>query len=140
MPVSFDYQVSSFLLKRKKQLVNWILLVAYVEKKEIEKIDFVFCSDEFLLELNRKFLSHKTYTDILTFDYSEGNEIMAEIYISIDRVKENALKLKVSFEEELHRVMIHGVLHCFGYEDKKKASQKKIRRKEDEYLRLLAEM
>src|SRR5258706_11540372 len=144
MPVSFHYQIPHFRLKNKKQITEWILLVAFLEKREIERIDFNFCSDEFLFELNKKFLSHKTYTDILTFDYSEGIKVIAEIYISIPRVKENAATFSnvsnfgkgSSFDIELRRVILHGVLHCFCYSDKSDREKKLIRRKEDEYLKL----
>ena len=140
MAVSFHYQIPSFKIKNKKRIADWILLIAFLEKKEIEKVDFIFCNDEFLWKLNKEFLSHKTYTDVITFDYSEANKTIAEIYISVDRVTENAASLNFSFEKELHRVMIHGVLHCFGYSDKNDRDRKTMRRKEEECLRLLEEM
>ena len=140
MPVSFQYQVSSFKVKNQKLLINWFLTVAFLENKEIEKIDFVFCNDEFLLTLNQKFLKHKTLTDILTFDDSTKRKISAEIYVSIPRVKENATYFKVGFIDELHRVMIHGLLHCCGYKDKHEKERNRIRRKEDEYLQLLDQL
>jgi len=140
MPVSFHYQISSFKIKNKKRIIDWLLAVAFLEQKEIEKIDFIFCDDEFLLSLNQKFLHHKTLTDIITFDDSSKKEIDAEIFISIPRVKENATYFKVGNEDELHRVMIHGVLHCSGYGDKTEIDKKRMRKKEDEYLRLLQKM
>lgn len=141
MRISFHYQVPSFRIKNKKRLTDWILLIAFLEKKEVEKIDFIFCNDEYLLQLNKKFLSQKNYTDILTFNYSEKKKsITAEIYSSIDRVRENAKLFNVSFEEELHRVIIHGILHCMGYHDKNDRDQRKMHNKEDECLRLLEEM
>ena len=141
MRISFYYQVPSFRIKNKKRLTDWILLIAFLEKKEIEKIDFIFCNDEYLLHLNKKFLSHKTYTDVLTFNYSEKKKsIIAEIYCSIDRIKENARVFKVSFEQELNRVIAHGILHCMGYHDKNDHDRRKIRKKEDECLRLLAQL
>lgn len=115
-------------------------MVAHEEKKVIESVGYVFCNDEFLLALNKKFLSHKTLTDIITFDYSQKNKIVAEIYISIDRVKENAFLFKNSISEELNRVMIHGVLHCMGYGDKNEKDKKKMRSKEDYYLKLLNDL
>lgn len=141
MPISFSYQISSFKIKKKKQVSDWILLVAYLQNKGIEKIEYIFCDDDYLLQLNKKYLSHQTLTDIITFNYNKQKEsIVAEIYISIERVKENAVNFKISFEEELHRVIIHGLLHCFGYNDKKNAEQKRMRRKEDEYLKLLTSL
>ena len=138
MPIAFYYQVPSFSVKNKKQVQEWILTVAFIEKKEIEKIDYVFCNDEFLLGLNTKFLHHKTLTDIITFDDSQDNVISAEIYISIPRVKENAAIFETSFQKELYRVMIHGVLHCMGYRDKSKKDQRKMRRLEEKYLRMIS--
>jgi rRNA maturation RNase YbeY len=140
MPVSFHYQVPSFRVKNKKKIIDWILLIAFLEKKEIEKVDFVFCDDAYLLHLNKNFLSHATLTDIITFDYSGKRIITAEIYISIERVKENKTNFEVSFEEELHRVMIHGVLHCFGYGDKTAAESRRMRREENRCLKLLNEI
>jgi probable rRNA maturation factor len=140
MPVSFHYQIPSFRIKNKKKITDWILLIAFLEKKEIEKVDFVFCDDEYLLLLNKHFLSHVTLTDIITFDYSEKKIITAEIYISVERVNENKTNFKVSFEEELHRVMIHGVLHCLGYGDKSEAEKKIMRREETKCLKLLNEI
>ncbi|HYV92459.1 MAG TPA: rRNA maturation RNase YbeY [Chitinophagales bacterium] len=147
MPVSFHYQVPSFKIKNKYRIIDWILLIAFLQKKVIEKVDFIFCNDEFLLKLNKEFLAHKAYTDVITFNYSEANNIIAEIYISIDRVRENAISFsegiltdKFSFDKELSRVMIHGVLHCFGYTDKNDRDKKMMRRKEEECLRLLEEM
>jgi probable rRNA maturation factor len=140
MPVSYHYQIPSFKIKSKKRVTDWILLIAFLEKKVIEKVDLIFCNDEFLLKLNQEFLSHEAYTDVITFDYSKAGKIVAEIYISIDRVKENSFTFKFSFDTELSRVMIHGILHCFGYLDKTDRDKKIIRRKEEECLRLLEEM
>lgn len=141
MRISFHYQFPSFRIKNKKRLTDWILLIAFLSKREIEKIDFIFCHDQYLLALNKKFLSHKNYTDVLTFNYSEKNKsITAEIYISTDRVRENAKLFSISFEQELNRVMIHGILHCMGYNDKNAHDRKKMRSKEDQCLRMLAEM
>jgi probable rRNA maturation factor len=141
MRISFHYQVPSFRIKSKKRITDWILLIAFLEKKEIEKIDFIFCDDKYLLQLNKKFLSHKNYTDVLTFNYSEKKKsINAEIYISIDRVRENASLFNISFAEELNRVIVHGLLHCLGYHDKNDHARRQMRKKEDKCLLLLAEM
>jgi probable rRNA maturation factor len=106
------------------------------EKKGIGDLTYVFCSDEYLLSLNQKFLNHNTLTDIITFDYSEAKTLSGEIYISIERVAENAEKFKVAFEDELHRVMIHGVLHLAGYKDKRPAEKALMRKKEEASLSL----
>lgn len=120
-----------FSLKNKRKIVQWIIETIEKEKKTCGQIFFVFCSDTFLLDLNQRFLKHNTYTDIITFDYTEGKNLNGEIYISIDRVKENAQKFKVDFEKELLRVIIHGILHLAGYKDKTKEQKEKMRKKED---------
>ena len=120
--------------------MDWVLLVAYLQQKEVEDLSYVFCTDDYLLDLNKKFLRHNTFTDIITFDYSKGKKISAEIYISTQRVEENAKNLGVPFRKELHRVMIHGVLHCMGYSDKTQRAKSAMRKKEDKYLDLLSEM
>jgi probable rRNA maturation factor len=103
----------------------------------INEINYIFCSDSYLLSLNKGFLKHNTLTDIITFDNSEGTGSMeGEIYISIERVKENATKYDVSFEDELNRVMIHGILHLLGYKDKKPSEKALMRKKEEAYLSL----
>jgi len=122
-------------LPRKKNL--WIKEVARREKKTIKEINYIYCSDKYLLQLNQGFLNHKTLTDIITFDNSEGkNGLEGEIYISIERVQENALKFNNEFEDELHRVMIHGVLHLIGYKDKKPSEKALMRKKEEACLSL----
>ncbi|MFN4233459.1 MAG: rRNA maturation RNase YbeY [Bacteroidia bacterium] len=120
-----------FTLKNKRKIAQWIIETIEKEKKTCGQISFVFCSDTFLLDLNQRFLKHNTYTDIITFDYTEGKNLNGEIYISIDRVKENAQKFKVDFKKELLRVIIHGILHLAGYKDKTKEQKEKMRKKED---------
>lgn len=129
---NFDVKV---ILKNKKIIAKWIESTIEKENKTCGKIAYVFCSDEFLLDLNQRFLNHNTYTDIITFDYSEGKTLNGEIYISIDRVKENAQKFEVDFEKELLRVIIHGALHLAGYKDKNKEQKEKMRKKEDASLK-----
>jgi len=116
-----------------ERLVEWILETIESEGQELTRLDIVFCSDAFLLEINQKHLGHDFYTDIITFPLNE-NPLLAEIYISIDRVKENAQSLHIPFENELHRVMIHGVLHLCGYDDHEEEDIQIIRKKEDFYL------
>ena len=106
------------------------------EGKEIEAINFIFCSDEYLLELNQEHLDHNTFTDIITFELSpKGKPLVADIYISIERIRENSRLFKVSFKEELHRVIFHGVLHLCGYKDKKAVDQKRMREMEGVWLK-----
>jgi rRNA maturation RNase YbeY len=133
--VYFFFQGVSVYLENRIQLKNFIHSILKKEEKKLECLNFVFCTDKALLEINRQFLYHDFYTDIITFDLSEKKGINAEIYISVDRVKENALNLGVSFKSELHRVVFHGVLHLCGYKDKNKVERTKMRQKEDECLR-----
>ena len=131
MPISFNNQSIPFKLKNKAKLKLWIKSVVEKEKHTLGTINYVFCDDAELLEINLKHLNHNTFTDIITFDYTEGVKINSDIFISINRVEENAKKFKVSFEEELHRVIIHGVLHLCGYKDKSKSDTELMRKKEN---------
>lgn len=132
--ISFTNADIKFSLKNKKSIAQWIAKTIEKEKKDIGKIAYIFCSDEFLLDINQRYLNHNTYTDIITFDYSQGKTLNGEIYISIDRVRENAQKFEGTVEKELLRVVIHGVLHLVGYKDKTKVQKEKMRKKEDKYL------
>ena len=136
MPNSFNNQSIPFKLKNKAKLKLWVKSVVEKEKHTLGTINYVFCDDSELLEINLKHLNHNTFTDIITFDYTEGLKINSDIFISINRVEENAKKFKVSFEEELHRVMIHGVLHLCGYKDKSKSDTELMRKKENWALNL----
>ena len=133
MPVQFHSFYPGYSLKKQKTAGKLILSLVRNEKKKAGEINYVFCSDKFLLGLNKKFLKHNTLTDIITFQYP-SKKLSGEIYISIPRVKENAKKFGNSFNHELHRVMIHGALHLCGYKDKTAAQKKKIRNTEDYYL------
>ncbi len=132
--VCFFFQNVKVSLTNRTHLKNYIRTIFKKEGKELESLNYIFCTDNALLDINRKYLKHDFYTDIITFNLSENSAIRAEIYISIDRVRENARKLGVSFKSELHRVIFHGVLHLSGYNDKTKAEINKIREKEDFYL------
>jgi probable rRNA maturation factor len=140
MGISFSNQSHKFTLTGKKKLIEWILLVCFLEKRVLEEINYIFCDDTFLLMLNKQYLKHTALTDIITFDYSTRKKINAEIYISIDRVRANAATYKVSLAEELRRVMIHGVLHCIGFTDKTNRTRAVMRRMENKYLLLYSEM
>lgn len=120
----------------KKKLRLWLAAIAVSEKKKIKNLAYNFCSDEELLQINQGFLKHNTYTDIITFDYCEGDIIIGEIYISAERVAENAQKLKTLFEEELLRVIAHGLLHLCGHKDKKPEHIKKMRSAENRAIKL----
>lgn len=118
---------------------RWIKLVAASQGRKVGHINYIFCDDERILEVNKEFLQHDYYTDIITFDYGSEKQISGDIFISIDTVKSNAEGLKISFEDELHRVIIHGILHLCGQGDKTDESQAEMTRKEDEALKKLAE-
>jgi rRNA maturation RNase YbeY len=122
-------------LTRRTGLKKFLISIIKKEGKRLAALQVVFCSDEYLLAINRQFLNHDFYTDILTFDLSaKGQPIDAEIYISVDRVRENALYYRTSLKEELHRVIFHGVLHLCGYKDKTAKDQSLMRKKEGQYL------
>jgi probable rRNA maturation factor len=139
LTITFNNQDIAFNLKHKNRLKNWLKDALKKEGKKADAINYIFCSDEYLLEYNRKYLQHNSYTDIITFDNSEKNQkgeliLSGDIFISIDRVNENAKKYDVVFEEELRRILIHGVLHLAGYLDKNKKDKELMTKKEDEYL------
>lgn len=129
--ISFNYE-TDFQLDHEEAFENWISRVIASESKELGEISYIFCDDEYLHKINVEYLNHDDLTDIISFDYSEGKILQGDIFISIDRVKDNAHDFKVPFEEELKRVMIHGVLHYCGYKDKSEADEKVMRSKEDE--------
>ncbi|SMO53391.1 rRNA maturation RNase YbeY [Solitalea koreensis] len=135
MAISFFTEDIKFDLKNKLAVKKWIQATAKAEGKKLKEINYIFCSDEYLLNINQTYLDHDTYTDIVTFDNSEKEgEIISDIFISVERTRENAQKFSVPEIDELHRVMIHGVLHLCGYKDKTDAQQKLMREKEDFYL------
>ena len=133
--ISFTNQEVSLQLRDKLLLKSFLMTIFTKEGKKFKSLSYIFCTDQFLLKLNQQYLNHDTFTDILTFALSNSPlPIVAEIYISVDRVKENARDLKIDFLTELKRVMIHGILHLCGYEDHTKAEKKLMREKEDHYL------
>src|SRR5258706_7549199 len=136
MPIRFFYEEVDFKLKHPNKVRLWITESAKKEKRQISEVNYIFCSDKYLLSLNQDYLKHNTLTDIITFDNSEGSVIAGEIYISFERVNENASKYDSGLTDELHRVMIHGILHLCGYEDKKPTEKTLMRKKEDAYLSL----
>jgi probable rRNA maturation factor len=129
-----------FTLRNKSDIPNWLIAIAKKHKRKIISLNYIFVNDKHLLEMNRKFLQHNTFTDIITFDYSEElqnkNFIKGEIFISIDRVKENARKFKTTEKDELHRVMAHGLLHLCGFKDKSATDKKEMRSQEENALDL----
>jgi len=138
--ISYYSENSTFRLKNKRLINAWIREIIRREGKRPKDISFIFCDDSYLSGLNETYLKHKNLTDIITFDYCEDKIVSGEIYISIDRVKENAIKFKKTFNNELCRVMIHGMLHLAGYSDKTKSDKLDMRAKEDECLLLLEKL
>lgn len=139
MSIQFHMADATLPLKHRTAVKEWLGDVALKNRKRIGQLDYVFCSDAYLLNINKQFLNHDTYTDIITFDYTADAVLGGEIYISIDRVKENALKFDVAVTEELCRVMVHGLLHLAGYKDKTAGQKQEMRDAEDAALALLFE-
>lgn len=135
--ITFHSEDVDFHLVNEKKRIKWIKDSIKNEAKKVGEISYIFCSDEYLHKMNLEYLNHDTYTDIITFDYTEENIVSGDIFISIDRVKENAIKFKTHFENELSRVIIHGALHLMGYKDKTPQQKEQMRSKEDFYLSLL---
>lgn len=135
--IEYNYQMPFEFICQDK-VSRWISESIQTENHNEEEVNYIFCSDAYLQKLNVKHLSHNTLTDIITFDYNLGRAISADIFISIERIDENANKFGVTFNDELHRVMIHGILHLCGYNDKTEDGKKLMRKKEDYYLSLRA--
>jgi probable rRNA maturation factor len=135
--IHFHFLRDGFSLSDRSNLKVFIGSLFKKEKKRLDQLSYIFCSDEYLLKINRQYLKHDFFTDIITFDLSgQGQAINAEIYISVDRVRDNARDFKSSFKNELHRVIFHGSLHLCGYKDKRLADKRKMRQMEDNCLRL----
>lgn len=135
--INFFKEDISFRLPKIKEKRDWLNRCIESEDKLTGEISYVFCSDDYLHQMNLQYLNHDTLTDVITFDYSEGNLLSGDIYISIPRVKENAQIFSLTFQEELNRVMVHGILHLCGYKDKTAKEVKKMRSKEEEKLGLI---
>ena len=133
--ISFNYE-SDFILDNESVYIDWLSKVIISELKNEGEINYIFCDDDYLLEINQQYLEHDTLTDIISFDYSIGNELHGDIFISIERVLENASDFNVSFEDELKRVMVHGVLHYCGYKDKSEQDEQLMRDKEEEKMKM----
>ncbi len=125
-----------FLFKNKIANNRWLKMVAGSEIKTLGDISIIFCSDNYILDVNIRYLHHDYFTDVITFDYCEGNKLSGDLFISIDSVRENSIEFGTEFDEELHRVIVHGLLHLIGYDDHTPEDQKIMRAKEDYYLSL----
>ena len=136
MAIQYFTEDIDFQLEQSKDVFSWLEESIRKEECEVGEINYIFCSDNYLLKVNQDYLEHDYYTDIITFDYRVGSLINGDLFISIDRVKENASDQKVSEKDELHRVMVHGLLHIIGYKDKSPEEERLMRSKEDFYLSL----
>lgn len=132
--LTFNYETDFSLPKEEAIFEKWIAKIIASEGKTMGEINYIFCDDDYLHEINVQYLDHDTLTDIITFDYTENNEISGDIFISVERVKDNANDFSVSFETELLRVMAHGILHLCGYKDKTDADSQQMRQKEEEKM------
>ncbi len=134
--VIYNVEDIDFQLVNQNLLSEWIEKTIHTEGATLGAVSYIFCSDDYLHQMNVEYLNHDTLTDVITFPYND-NPIEGDIFISIDRVKDNAQDLNIPFNDELHRVMIHGVLHLCGYTDESDEQEAEMRRKEDEYLKIL---
>ena len=131
--IDFNYE-TEFTIENEEAIATWLSRVIVSENKKEGEINYIFCDDEYLLKINLEYLNHDTLTDIISFDYSMGNELNGDIFVSVERIRDNANDFKVSFEDELKRVLVHGILHYCGYKDKTDEEEKIMRSKEDEKL------
>lgn len=131
--IQFEVEIK-YSLKEKRRIKEWLNLVAFEEGNKIQNLNFLIVGDKRMIHFNKTYLNHDYSTDIITFDNSENKKISGDIVISIERVKENSKKYKVKLEDELRRVMVHGLLHLLGYDDKNEKEKKRIRKKENYYL------
>jgi len=134
MPINYQSQDIKFVLKEKRKISRWINDVIKSHQKKLGNVSYIFCSNEYILELNQKYLNHNYFTDIITFDYCSDNKVEGDIFISVDTVLDNSHRFKTNFNDELLRVIIHGVLHLVGFSDKTAKQQKQMRVLEDKAL------
>jgi len=133
--INFNYE-SEFTLDNEEAIATWLSSVIVSEDKSEGEINYIFCDDDYLHKINVEYLNHDTLTDIISFDYTMGNEISGDIFVSIERVLDNSKDYNTGFEDELKRVLVHGVLHYCGYKDKTEADEALMRRKEDEKINM----
>jgi len=134
--ILFYQEETDFQLPQEDQTIEWLRKVAALESVQIDTLCYIFCSDDYLLNINQTYLQHNYFTDIITFPY-ESDPIIADLFISIDRVSENAQAFETGFDHEIHRVMVHGLLHLIGFDDHEESDKTMMRKKENDYLRLL---
>lgn len=136
LPFFFFTEDRNYRLTQKSLVREWLQQAVDDHQRSVREINYIFCSDHYLHSINKRFLRHDTFTDIITFDYAESAVIRADVYISVDRARENAITYNVSVIDEIHRLLIHGLLHLLGYGDKSKDEQAVMRTKEEYYLSL----
>ena len=134
--ISYFFEDTGFIFKGKTLNNKWLKLVAESEIRRIGQINIIFCSDNYILDVNQRYLQHDYFTDIITFDYCEGDRLSGDLFISVDTVRENSIEYGTDFNDELNRVMVHGVLHLIGYDDHSDEDVAQMRKKEDYYLSL----
>ena len=132
--VSYFFEDINFKFNRRRLTSQWLKFTAESEIKRIGQVNIIFCSDNYILDINQKYLQHDYFTDIITFDYCEGMTLSGDLFISVDTVRENAIFYGTEFDDELNRVIVHGLLHLIGYDDHSEEDQKTMRSKEDYYL------
>lgn len=136
LPFFFFTEDREYRLIKKSEVRGWLQQAADDHNRRIREVNYIFCSDHHLHQINKRFLRHDTYTDIITFDYSEDDLIRSDVYISVDRARDNAKTYAVSMQDEVHRLLIHGLLHLLGYADKTPSEQEQMRSREEYYLSL----
>ena len=134
--ITFHFEDTKFEFKRKVLTRKWLKLVAESEIRRVGDIAVIFCSDNYILDVNRRYLEHDYFTDIITFDYCEGDRLSGDLFISVDTVRENSVEYGTDFDEELDRVIVHGVRHLIGYDDHTEEETAQMRAKENYYLSL----
>ena len=132
--VSYFFEDTNFKFNRRRLTSQWLKFTAESEIKRIGQVNIIFCSDNYILDINQKYLQHDYFTDIITFDYCEGKTLSGDLFISVDTVRENSIFYGTEFDDELNRVIVHGLLHLIGYDDHSEEDQKTMRSKEDYYL------
>ena len=132
--VSYSFEDTNLKFNRRRLTSQWLKFTAESEIKRIGQVNIIFCSDNYILDINQKYLQHDYFTDIITFDYCEGKTLSGDLFISVDTVRENAIFYGTEFDDELNRVIVHGLLHLIGYDDHSEEDQKTMRSKEDYYL------
>ena len=134
--ISYYFQDTDFKVRDRRKTNEWLKLAAESEIRRIGNISIIFCSDNYVLDINQKYLQHDYFTDIITFDYCEGDRLSGDLFISVDSVRENSVEFGTEFKDELNRVIIHGLLHLVGYDDHTEKDIKLMRSKENYYLSL----